>query len=254
MGTQGRYFGRWLMPILPILCLLAALRAAAQALAPRRAGAGGAGAGAPLRRRGGLGCALRLRRAAVLAMRAQGLVYSVHSGLVLSRADTRTLTRDWMVAQHPARARRSSSSRSRRTSGRAKRPAHAGCRDGPATTAGASGPRCSPTSTPPAALDVAGHHEVGIENYVRTLSPALIGLYEQHGLLLGGHRLDRVGARVRRPAAVPQAIAYYRALARAGHSRLPRLALRARRAARSPFNFDWSFDYYPLAYDGPARR
>src|SRR5439155_11033794 len=25
MGLQGRYFGRWLMPILPILCLLAAL-------------------------------------------------------------------------------------------------------------------------------------------------------------------------------------------------------------------------------------
>ncbi len=28
MGTEGRYFGRWLMPVLPILCLLAAFAAA----------------------------------------------------------------------------------------------------------------------------------------------------------------------------------------------------------------------------------
>ena len=33
----------------------------------------------------------------------QGLVYSVHSDLVLSRADTRSLTRAWMVAHIPAR-------------------------------------------------------------------------------------------------------------------------------------------------------
>ena len=54
MGLQGRYFGRWLMPILPILCLLAAyfaLRAAAAAarllgrLRPRTGAAGGGGGG-----------------------------------------------------------------------------------------------------------------------------------------------------------------------------------------------------------------
>ena len=52
MGTQGRYFGRWLMPVLPILCLLAAFFAR-EVLAVRRAGgvgrrcAGPAPAGRP---------------------------------------------------------------------------------------------------------------------------------------------------------------------------------------------------------------
>ncbi len=105
MGLQGRYFGRWLLPIFPILCLLAALfaveilRAVARALEqgkhnPR---VGGSPAGrSPLT----YGLATLL----VLALLAQGLIYSVHSGLVLARADTRNLTRDWMLAHIPAGA------------------------------------------------------------------------------------------------------------------------------------------------------
>ena len=41
----------------------------------------------------------------MVALLAQGLVYSVHSGLVLSRADTRNLTRTWMLAHIPAGAK-----------------------------------------------------------------------------------------------------------------------------------------------------
>ncbi len=85
MGLQGRYFGRWLLPIFPILCLLAAFFA--------------------LRIVGALGTSRRLRfgvaAVLVVGLLAQGLVYSVHSGLVLSRADTRNLTRAWMVANVP---------------------------------------------------------------------------------------------------------------------------------------------------------
>jgi phosphoglycerol transferase MdoB-like AlkP superfamily enzyme len=86
MGLQGRYFGRWLLPIFPILCLLAAF------FALRLAGACRNG-----RARFGRGFAALL----VVGLLAQGLVYSVHSGLVLSRADTRNLTRAWMVAHVP---------------------------------------------------------------------------------------------------------------------------------------------------------
>ena len=41
---------------------------------------------------------------------------------------------------------------------------------------------------------------------------------------------------------------------RTGRSRLPRLALRDARGGGEavPFNFDWSFDYYPLAYSRPG--
>src|SRR4029077_3445629 len=86
MGLQGRYFGRWLLPIFPILCLLAALFALQLVDAVARRWP-------------------RLRVAAAVllatALLAQGLVYSVHSGKVLARADTRNLTRAWMLAHIP---------------------------------------------------------------------------------------------------------------------------------------------------------
>ena len=51
MGTQARFFGRWLLPVFPIACLLGRLRDRAPhpARRPARAGAG-AGAGRPGRR------------------------------------------------------------------------------------------------------------------------------------------------------------------------------------------------------------
>ena len=92
MGLQGRYFGRWLLPIFPILALLGAFFAVELA----RAGARRAcSARAPW---------VRVAGAAVLvaALLAQGLIYSVHSGQVLSSADTRAITRSWMAANIPA--------------------------------------------------------------------------------------------------------------------------------------------------------
>ena len=93
LSLQGRYFGRWLLPIFPIACLLAANFA----LEAGRLGARGA-------RRG---CVRRVTfiALAVIALVAQGLVYSIHSGLVLSRADTRNLARAWVVGHIPAGAR-----------------------------------------------------------------------------------------------------------------------------------------------------
>jgi hypothetical protein len=92
---------------------------------------------------------------------------------------------------------------------------------------------------------------VGIEDYVRTLAPALIGYYEREGycwVITGSTEAGRAYAD---PAAVPQAIAYYRALAREG-SLVFRSSPYAAGAGRVPFGFDWSFDYYPLAYARPG--
>ena len=94
LSLQGRYFGRWLLPIFPIACLLAANFALEVAgWAARRA--------ARLR----IGPRPRSSALAVIALVAQGLVYSIHSGLVLSRADTRNLARAWVVRNIPAGAR-----------------------------------------------------------------------------------------------------------------------------------------------------
>jgi len=104
---------------------------------------------------------------------------------------------------------------------------------------------------PNGALDVAGTHPVNIEDYERTLSPALIPYYEQLGYCWVVTGFDQAGRATADPGAVPEAVAYYAALARAGH-----VVYRASPyyAGASPvaFNFDWTFDYYNLAYARPG--
>jgi hypothetical protein len=222
MGLEGRYFGRWLLPIFPIVCLLAAFFALQLTSAVARR-------------------ARRLRIAAVavavVALCGQGLSYSVHSGLVLARADTRSLTRAWMFAHIPAgtaivvepvapdawgeRWNKYPSLLSR------------------ISAAGALEPEPGGTSL------------VGIEDYERTLAPALIGYYQKHGYCWVVSGSTESGRAFADPAAVPLAIAYYRALARAGEV-VYRASPYARGHRPVAFDFDWSFDYYPLAYDRPG--
>ena len=93
------------------------------------------------------------------------------------------------------------------------------------------------------------------ENYERTLSPALVAGYERAGYCWVVTRLDAERAAPQiEPDAVPQAIAYYRTLARASHVVAARFSPYQRGARPVAFNFDWSFDSYPLAYErsGPV--
>ena len=93
--------------------------------------------------------------------------------------------------------------------------------------------------------------QVSVENYVRTLAPALLGYYERHGycwVVSGSTQSDRAFAD---PRAVPLAVAYYRALARQG-TVVFRASPYARGRRPVAFNFDWSFDYYPLDYERPG--
>ena len=88
MGTQDRFFARWLLPVYPLLCLLAAYGAVLLATGRSSASA-----------------APRPAWAAALAgvlLCAQGLVFAIHNDVVLARADTRQLARDWMVENVPA--------------------------------------------------------------------------------------------------------------------------------------------------------
>jgi hypothetical protein len=248
MGLQGRYFGRWLLPIFPILCLLAAsftaevaragIRLAGRWRAGRARGAESSGCGGV----GALGIAITTLLVAVVL--AQGLIYSVHSGLVLSSADTRTLTRNWMLAHIPAGTRVVVEPVAPESWGE-----H--WKQYPALNE-----RRAPRRTAPGGLESRfTHRQVSIEDYERTLRPALIGYYEQEGYCWVISGSTESGRALADPHAVPQAIAYYRALAEQGE-----VAYRASPYARGqgagqntvPFNFDWSFDYYPLAYSRPG--
>jgi 4-amino-4-deoxy-L-arabinose transferase-like glycosyltransferase len=226
MGLQGRYFGRWVMPIVPFICLLGAhaVCSAADWAARERP---------------------RVRAALItlagVAMCAQGLVYSIHSGLVNSRDDTRTAARAWLVA-HVAPGTRI-----------VVEPIAPNSRRPPHNWA-------ARWSAFPDLLTHRGRHgtlklfagaAVKLEDYERTLSPALIGLYERSRYCWVVTGSTEEARALVDPAAVPRAVAYYAALAARG-TVVFETSPYSPRGASVPFNFDWSFDYYPAAYSRPG--
>jgi hypothetical protein len=241
MGVQGRYFGRWLLPIFPIVCLLAAfflvrlIESATHRARPT----------APVR--------IAIAAVVVVVTLAQGLLYSAHSGLVLSRTDTRTLTRDWMLANIPKGAKIVVEPVA---PDEWAREVIAGTSTARNPYRWPKYPSLFPRVSASGQLEPEPGPEAGIENYETTLWPVLIDYYEANGycwVISGSTQSGRVFADRSKVGqqAVPHAIAYYRALARAGEV-VYRASPYTRGQGPVAFDFDWSFDYYPLAYDRPG--
>jgi hypothetical protein len=237
MGSQGRFFGRWVLPVVPVLCLLAAWAVVALA---RRAG-GPWGGQAWFRR------ALLIAGAVVLC--GQGAVLVVHNDRVLSRDDTRNLARAWLVEHVPEGTRivvepfmpdgwaqdigRPSLSTSNGNRWRKF-----------ATSRSLIDPDTGRAVPPPGVI-------VNIEDYERVIHPGLVGQYAHDGycwVVVGSTQRGRAEAD---PKAVPGAIAYYRELERRADV-VYRSSPYDAGAAPVPFDFDWSFDYAPLAYHRPG--
>ncbi len=234
MGDQQRFFGRWLMPIFPIVALLGAYGLIEAARWLGRSGR------LPLPAAGAL--------VSVLAL-GQGLATVIHNDAVLSRPDTRNLARSWMVSHIPAGA---------------KVVIEPVVADNWATdigralpyTAGGARWRRFPTwetdVSPGGQLLPAGQRRyVLVDEYERTLRPELLDEYVSSGycwVLIGSLQAGRSFAQ---PRLAPRAIAYYAELANrarlvyhvspfgGGHHAVP-------------FSFDWSIDYYPGQYDRPG--
>jgi len=230
LSLQGRYFGRWLLPIFPIACLLAASFALEVA--------GWAGRRTP-----------RLRTTfvalAVIALVVQGVVYSIHSGLVLSRPDTRNLTRAWAVAHIPAGAKIVlepvvPNAWLDKTGG-----------DEVAHPRWVKFPALRVVLNPATGKPETANRTVELEDYERTLGPALIGYYEREGYCWVVSGYTQAGRAFADPQVVPHAITYYRELARQGEVVYH---VSPYSSGKSPvkFNFDWTFDYYPLAFHRPG--
>jgi hypothetical protein len=248
MGLQSRFFGRWLIPIIPVVCLLAAYLALELA--------DWAGRRHP-----------RLRQTivtlAVIAVCGQGLIAVLHSGQVLSREDTRNAARDWMVANVPPTqvVRDASTGGTKVVATRIV--AEPVVPDGWAQDIGRPSELTSngnrwvkfPTSRSNFENDgtaIPGRGRiVNIEDYERTLRPELVDAYEEQGYCWVVSGSTQRGRAEVDPAAVPQAIAYYEELERRGklvHESSPY----GDGKASVDFNFDFSFNYAPLAYERPG--
>jgi hypothetical protein len=234
MGDQQRFFGRWLMPIFPIAAILGAYGAVelVRWLTHARR--------IPALLAGGV---------VVIVLLAQSVSSVLHSDAVLSRPDTRNLTRAWMVSHIPAGA---------------KVVIEPVVPDDWATDVGRS-LQWTPTGErwhryPTWLTDVddqlnplpAGHRRyVVVDQYEFTLRPELLNEYVSSGycwLVIGSLQAGRSFAQ---PRLAPAAIAYYAALA--NRARLMYHVTPFATGSRAvPFSFDWSIDYYPQQYARPG--
>ena len=234
MGDQQRFFGRWLMPVFPIVALFAAYGAVEFARWVTRTRQ------IPALLAGAL---------TVVVLLAQSVTSVLHNDAVLSQPDTRNLTRSWMVDYVPAGA---------------KVVIEPVVSDDWATDIGRSlaatstGERWQRFPTWLTDVDNQGNHlapgqrrYVPVDQYERTLRPELLSEYESSGycwVVIGSLQAGRSFAQ---PKLAPAALAYYAALANDG-----RLVYHVTPFSNGhhsvPFSFDWSIDYYPRQYSRPG--
>jgi hypothetical protein len=210
MGKQLRFYARWMMPIYPVLALLAGYAAveAAKALTGRFAKDRGAHATTAV-------------AVAIMAIALIGpLVHVVHNNKVLTKTDTRELAKQWLVENVPP---------------------------GQKVAIDLLGP--------PAYYDGLTIRPLPrgkeVENYAKTLSPALIDQFEKEGYCYVVSGSIQKGRVTKDPKQAPSAAAYYKALAE--RAELVASFSPMKPGAKLPkFNFDISYNYFPLGYARPG--
>ena len=236
MGDQQRFFGRWLIPVFPIVALLGAYGAVALVrwlASARRVPAVAAGT------------------LVTIGLLAQGVATTLHNDRVLSRPDTRQTTRDWMVGHIPAGAKivvepvvPTAWSFDTDPPGRGAPPTPSGARwqlwDTSVSTTGPDG-RVLPNHE---------HRYVALDEYERSLRPALIQSYERADYCWVVVSSLQAGRAFAQPGLAPNALRYYAALANQARLVYQLTPFSSRRAV--PFSFDWSIDYYPIQYTRPG--
>ncbi|HEX8066110.1 MAG TPA: glycosyltransferase family 39 protein [Thermoleophilaceae bacterium] len=221
MGSQTRYFGRWLLPMYPILALLAAVALVRAAELVR---------GRPVAQ----GLVLAALVGGVLA---QSLAADVRTSEVLGREDTRQIARDFLERNYaddlrvviepgvPDTFYRVVGSRNRQ-----RQFVRGFVRD----------VRRKFVLDAPLGADT---------TYAATLTPDLIDLYRQQGFCLVV-TMSVIRGRAEN-AKVPQALEYYRKLERESRRIFYASPYDPGRGA-VPLHYDFSYNYYPTAFARPG--
>jgi hypothetical protein len=231
LGQQSRFFARWMLPIYPILCMLAAY--AVVALAER------------------LGRRVTLATAAIGAVVAlQGLVFTVHNDLVLAKADTRQLAREWMVRNIPSGSNivvePIAPDQWAMDVGHPIFESQGGTGSGNRWNKWRTSRSCYLNGRK--VVESGACPVVKIEDYERTTRPELVASYERGGFCFVVTGSTQYGRAYADPEDVPTALRYYDELRRRGE-----VVFRTSPSGRDvPFSFDHSFNYYPLTYDRPG--
>jgi hypothetical protein len=230
-GAQGRYFARYMLPVFPILCLIAAIGAAflVRMIAARRE-------------------RLLPAAAAVAAflVLGQGVVYAIHNDLVLSKKDTRTALREWMVQNIPKGSKivlePTAPQEWQNDGGRPN-----------------AKPRWVRFQRRGALLHQLAREYKGagrgqdFANYEATVYPGIIKHYRQLGYCWIVSSSMQEGRAWRDPSRTPGALPYYAALRRQSDIAYRASPFGAPDAGpQHPFQFDLSFDYEPLNFDRPG--
>ena len=180
----------------------------------------------------------------------QGLVFTVHNDLVLAKADTRQVARDWMVKNIPSGKKivvePIAPDQWAMDAGHPIFEAQGGTGSGNRWNKWRTSRSCFFNGR---TITSGSCPVVKIEDYERTTRPELVELLRGRRVLLRRDGLDPVRACVRGPEGRPVRAALLR---RAQATRARSSSAPARRARNVPFSFDYSFNYYPLTYARPG--
>lgn len=219
MGKQERFYARWMMPVYPVLALFAGYFAveAGRWLTPKFARVREVNSAA-------------YATVAVMAVALIGpLIHVIHNDRVLSRTDTRTLAKQWILENVPSDAK------------------IAFDLVGPKPyykENGSFGGDAAFTIKPlPSGYQ--------IETYAQNLSPAVLDQLEEDGYCYVVSGSTQKGRALKNTKKSPHAAEYYAELARRGEL-LKSFSPMKPGATLPRFNFDISYNYYPLGYYRPG--
>ncbi len=223
MGSQHRFYARWMLPLYPALAMLAGY-AVAQ-VRPRAA----------------------LAAAAALLL-VPALVPTLRNARVMSRPDTRSETRAWLVAHVPAGGKVVFEPIAPRE--------WYGVTPGGGALADPRRQWTRFNRSRAIIAELARSHrnarrKADFQNYERALTPELVGIYRRLGFCWVVSGSTQSGRALAEPERAPQALAYYRRLRAESDVAFTASPLRA--GARLPrYQVDRSFNYVDAAYARPG--